>query len=266
MSEERLLASWQDTPTRQTITDFVEQVTTPGGAGFVAGEDRIATFDNDGTLWCERPMPIELGFILERLAEMAEQDESLRSRQPWKAAYRKDYGWLGDVISKHYAGDDSGVKVLLGGILAAFAGMTVDDYELAAGTFVREGEHPTQGRRFRDCAYRPMIELLRYLEANGFTTYIASGGDRDFMRPITGEIYGVPPERVIGSSNALRYDEDSRTLAYRPSRTYSTTGRPSRCGSGAASAAGRSSRAATRTATRRCCSSLWARRRDWRCS
>ncbi len=130
---------------------------TSTGPDFVPPEERIATFDNDGTLWCEKPMPIELAFILKRLAEMAEQDESLRSRQPWKAAYGKDYGWLGDVITKHYAGDDSDVKVLMGGILAAFAGMTVDDYEDSAGSFVREGEHPTLGRRFGECAYRPMI-------------------------------------------------------------------------------------------------------------
>jgi phosphoserine phosphatase len=144
---------------------------------------------------------------------------------------------LSKVITKHSAGDESDVKVLMGGILAAFAGVTVDDYEQAAGAFVREEIHPTLGRRFTDCAYRPMIELLRYLEANGFTTYIASGGDRDFMRPITGEIYGVPPERVIGSSNALRYDEDAGTLAYlaqpdvfddgptKPVRIWSRTGR-----------------------------------------
>ena len=236
MSHEELLGSWNDTATRAAIFGFVERVTTDG-PGFVPAEERVATFDNDGTLWCEKPIPIELAFILRRLAEMAELDESLRSRQPWKAAHSKDYGWLSDVITKHYAGDDSDVKVLMGGILAAFAGVTVDDYERAAGRFIRDSEHPTLGRRFRDCAYQPMVELLRYLEANGFTVYIASGGDRDFMRPITGEIYGVPPERVIGSSSALRYDEDAGTLAYlaepgvfddgpiKPVRIWSRTGR-----------------------------------------
>jgi haloacid dehalogenase-like hydrolase len=122
--------------------------------------------------------------------------------------------WVGKELPTYYAGDDSDVKVLLGGILAAFAAVTVDAYGAAAESFVREGEHPTLSRQFRECAYRPMIELLRYLEANGFTTYIASGGDRDFMRPITDEIYGIPPERVIGSSSALRYDEEAGTLAY----------------------------------------------------
>jgi phosphoserine phosphatase len=198
------LASWNDTPTRQAIVDFVEAATKD-----VPPDERVAVFDNDGTLWCEKPMPIELGFILQRLAEMAGENESLRDRQPWKAAVEQDYAWLGGVITKHYAGDDSDVKVLMGGILQAFAGWTVDDYGAAAHAFVTEGEHPTLGRRFHACGYAPMIELLRYLEANGFTNYIASGGDRDFMRPITGELYGIPPERVIGSSNGLRYDGGS---------------------------------------------------------
>ena len=165
-------------------------------------------FDNDGTLWCEKPMPIELGFILMRLAAMAEADASLRERQPWKAAYEQDYGWLGEAITKHYHGDDSDVKVLMGGMLQAFAGQTVEEYSAAADAFLRGGQHPTLGRAFRECGYLPMIELLRYLEANGFTNYIASGGDRDFMRPVTEEIYGIPSERVIGSSNALAYTDD----------------------------------------------------------
>ncbi|HZB58446.1 MAG TPA: HAD family hydrolase [Actinomycetota bacterium] len=202
------LPSWRDTATRSAIVAFVESVTRTGGAGFVPPEERVATFDNDGTLWCEKPMPIELGFILQRLAAMADQDPTLRDRQPWKAAHDKDYRWLGDVITKHYHGDDSDVKVLIGGILQAFAGMTVDDYGAAAHRFLHEGRHPTLGRRFHECGYRPMIELLEYLEANGFTCYIASGGDRDFMRPVTQAIYGIPSERVIGSSNALRYEPD----------------------------------------------------------
>jgi phosphoserine phosphatase len=195
------LASWNDGPAATAIREFVARVATEGSPEFVPPDERVAVFDNDGTLWCEKPMPIELGFILKRLAAMAERDQSLRDRQPWKAAYGKDYHWLGDVITKHYHGDDSDVKVLLGGILQAFAGMSVDDYEAAAHSFLHEGRHPTLGHRFRDCGYRPMIDLLDYLAANGFTSYIASGGDRDFMRPVTEAIYGIPSERVIGSSN-----------------------------------------------------------------
>jgi phosphoserine phosphatase len=138
---------------------------------------------------------------------MAEQDAALRERQPWKAAHDKDYAWLGNVITKHYHGDDSDVKVLLGGILKAFEGMDVDDYQSAADKYLRGAQNPLLKRPYLKTAYAPMIELLRYLEANGFTNYIASGGDRDFMRPITSELYGIPSERVIGSSNALKYLE-----------------------------------------------------------
>jgi phosphoserine phosphatase len=205
------LASWNDTPTRKAIVSFAETA-----AREVPPEERVAVFDNDGTLWCEKPMPIELGFILQRLAEMAEADASLREKQPWEAAYEKDYAWLGGVIDKHYEGDDSDVKVLIGGLLQAFAGQTVDEYVDAAAAFLAEAPHPSLGRRLRDCGYVPMVELLRYLEGHGFTCFIASGGSRDFMRAITGEIYEIPPERVVGSSNGLQYSDDEHggSLSY----------------------------------------------------
>jgi phosphoserine phosphatase len=202
------LPSWNDGAARQAIVDFVGRVTAEGGPDYVPPEARVATFDNDGTLWCEKPMPIELGFILQRLAAMAEDDESLRERQPWKAARDKDYGWLSNVITKHYHGDDSDVKVLMGGILQAFAGMDVERYGASASDFLHGQQNPHLKRPYLETAYVPMIELLRYLEANGFTNYIASGGDRDFMRPITQSLYGIPFERVIGSSNALDYVSD----------------------------------------------------------
>jgi phosphoserine phosphatase len=210
------LTSWNDTAPRQSIVEFVERVTTEGGDYYVPPAERIAVFDNDGTLWCEKPMPVELGFILQRLAEMAEADSALRDKQPWKAAHERDHHWLGEVITKHYAGDDSDVKVLMGGIAQAFAGMTVGEYEQAARAFLDSAQHPTLGRRLQDATYSPMVELLRYLEANGFANYIASGGDRDFMRPITYAIYGIPSERVIGSASGLRYREDDTggTLVY----------------------------------------------------
>jgi phosphoserine phosphatase len=234
VASEELLASWNDTPTTQSIVDYVAAVTADGA---VPLEERVATFDNDGTLWTEKPIPIQLAFTLERLAEMAEQDASLRDRQPWKAAFDQDLQWMHDVVTKHYSGDDSDAKVLMGGILAAFAGVSVDEYATRAALYVDTAEHPTTGRRYRDSGYRPMVELLRYLEANGFATFIASGGDRDFMRPFADDLYGIPPERVIGSSNALRYDDENSTLAYlgepdvfddgpvKPVRIWSRTGR-----------------------------------------
>ena len=236
---DHLLASWNDTPSRAAIVDFVARVTTEGGADYVPIDDRIAVFDNDGTLWCEKPMPIEFGFVLGRLAAMAEADEELRTRQPWQAAYDQDYGWFGTAVTKHYHGDETDAKLLLGGMVQAFAGQTVDEYSVAAEAFLLGGRHPTLGRGFHTCGYLPMVELLRYLEANGFTNYIASGGDRDFMRPVTAAMYGIPAERVIGSSNALAYadDEHGGNISYqaameifddgpvKPARIWSRVGR-----------------------------------------
>ena len=202
------MPSWNDGAAKRAILDFVERVTAEGGGDFVPRAERVAVFDNDGTLWCEKPMPVELGFVLKRLGGMAEADSELREEQPWKAAYERDYAWLGDVVTRHYHGDDSGVKVLFGGLLQAFDGMTVDEYAEAAHAFLHDEQHPTLGRSFRDTGYLPMVELLGYLEANGFATYIASGGDRDFMRPVTEAIYGIPAERVVGSATGLRYLED----------------------------------------------------------
>jgi hypothetical protein len=202
-----VLASWNDGSARDTIVDFVSRIATSGEPDFVPEAERIAIFDNDGTLWCEKPMPIELGFILARLAEMAERDATLRGRQPWKSAFEKDYAWLGDAITNHYRGDDGDLHVLVGGIRKAFEGISVEDYSGDAGSFLSSARHPTLNRLLRECGYAPMVELLRYLEANGFTVYIVSGGDRDFMRTVTTDIYGIPPERVVGSSTALQYVE-----------------------------------------------------------
>jgi len=197
------LESWNDTATRAAIEEFAAR----------APEPRIAVFDNDGTLWCEKPMPIQLDFTVRRWAAMAEADPSLRERQPYKAAYEHDLAWLGATMVKHYRGDDSDLKLLMDGVAEAFGGVGVDEYAASAAAFFAEAKHPTLGRPYRECAYLPMIELLRYLEANGFATYIASGGDRDFMRSIAQDVYGIPPERVIGSSYGLGY-EDGR-LVYR---------------------------------------------------
>jgi PAS domain-containing protein len=214
----RQLESWRDTPTRQAIVDFVDVVTEEGGAGFVPVEERVATFDNDGTLWAEKPMPIQLDFTLRRLAQQAAAESALRERQPWKACYEHDTSWLGAAMVKHYHGDDSDMRLLMAAVPTAFAGLTVEQYSADVATFFRTADHPTLGRPYRRCGYRPMVELLRFLEANGFTPYIASGGDRDFMRPVAGELYGIPPERVIGSSLALDYHEagdDTRSVLYK---------------------------------------------------
>src|SRR3954469_21755873 len=125
------LTTWVDGPAKRAIADFVAR------AMDVPVEERVAVFDNDGTLWCEQPLPIQADFILRRLAEMAEADPDLRDRQPWKAAHERDAAWLGSVMTDHYAGDDTNVKTLLGGILAAYAGMSVEDFETSSDAFLR---------------------------------------------------------------------------------------------------------------------------------
>jgi phosphoserine phosphatase len=216
------LTTWRDGPVKQAIIDFVATVTGADGSEPVPPEERVAVFDNDGTLWCEQPMPIQLDFILHRFAEMLGADPSLAERQPWKATAERDHAWFGSLMTDHYAGDDTNVKILAGGILAAYAGITVDDFEQQADTFLRTAQHPTLGRPYVECAYRPMVDLLEYLASNGFTNYIASGGGRDFMRPISVDMYGIPRERVIGSSSTFAYASNDRggTITHNPEADY----------------------------------------------
>jgi phosphoserine phosphatase len=202
------LSGWREGAAKRQIVDFVGRVCGADGSEPVPVEERVAVFDNDGTLWCEKPLPIQLDFILQRLVEMAEADETLRERQPWKAAYARDYAWLAGVMDQHYAGDDTNVRVLAGGVLAAHGGISVEEFEQQAQAFLHRAKHPTLGRAYLECAYAPMIGLLEYLAANGFTSYIVSGGGRDFMRPISQQVYAIPRERVIGSATALSYASD----------------------------------------------------------
>ena len=176
------LATWTDGPTKSAIVDFVGRVTAEG-PDFVAPEARVAVFDNDGTLWCEKPMYIQLDFIVRRLAEKAAADASLAEQQPYKAAISGDLSWFGGAITKHYQGDDSDLKVLAGAVMSLHESMNVEDHAARVSAFFAEAKHPTLGRPYQTCTYAPMVELLRYLEANGFTCYIVSGGGRDFMRP-----------------------------------------------------------------------------------
>ena len=203
------LPSWDDTSTKWAIRDFVAAVTDEGSPDYVPPAERIAAFDNDGTLWCEKPMYIQLDYLLRKMAARAERDPSLRTQQPWQAAWEKDFAWLGGVITKHYKGDDSDLRILLGGILALAEGQAVEQIEADARAFIEGESHPTLGLTYRDCVYQPMLELLNYLEANGFSNYIVSGGGRDFMRGFAQDLYGVPRERVIGSTVAYRYVESA---------------------------------------------------------
>jgi len=218
----QVLSSWRDGRARQSIVEFIERSCGAGGSAAIPVEQRVAVFDNDGTLWCEKPMPIQLDFILRRFVEMVEAQPELRERQPWKAAFERDYGWLGALMAEHYAGNDTNVRTLAAAILAAYAGISVEDFEQQADAFLRSAQHPSLGRGYLECVYTPMVELLGYLDANGFCNYIASGGGRDFMRPISQDVYGVPRERVIGSSSTFAYtsDEHGGTITHKPEADY----------------------------------------------
>lgn len=200
----RVLETWLDGPTKSAITDFVGRVTAQGPQ-FVAPEERVAVFDNDGTLWCEKPMYIQLDFIVRRLAEKVAADPSLAEGQPYLAAHNGDLQWFGSAVTKHYQGDDADLKTLAAAVLSLHDSVKVEDHAAGVGTFFAEATHPTLGRPYLECTYLPMVELLRYLHDHGFTCYIVSGGGRDFMRPVTSQIYGIPPERVVGSAQGLKF-------------------------------------------------------------
>jgi phosphoserine phosphatase len=218
VAQEQLLPSWADGPTRDAIIEFVDSVS--AGPDEVPEAQRIAVFDNDGTLWTEKPMPTQLHFIVQQWRTAAEADPTLADRQPYKAAVTGDLAWLGDAIDKHYAGDDADVRVIIEAIVGLTDGLSVEQYASSVAEFYRTAKHLTLQRAYRTAIYRPMVELMRYLEANGFTCYIVSGGERDFMRPMSEDYYGIPPERVIGSALGLIYHEDDAEVRYAPNLEF----------------------------------------------
>ncbi|KRE29324.1 acid phosphatase [Mycobacterium sp. Soil538] len=197
------LASWNDGFAKSAIVEF-----TDGAVRNVAPPERVAVFDNDGTLWCEKPAYIQLDFIVRRLAEKAAADPGLAREQPYLAASTADLSWFGGAITQHYQGDDTALKTLAGAVMSLHQSMPVEEHAALVNAFFAEATHPTLGRPYQSCVYAPMVELLRYLEAHDFTCYIVSGGGRDFMRPITDAIYGIPPERVVGSAQGLKFTGD----------------------------------------------------------
>jgi phosphoglycolate phosphatase-like HAD superfamily hydrolase len=211
------LASWVGGTTRSAITDFVARVTDPGGPDFVEPASRVAVFDNDGTLWTEKPLVIQLDFTIRRMARLAEDDPALRTRQPYQAAYDGDHEWLNQAMVKHYQGDDTDLKLLMATVPQVFEALAVEEYDDQVADFFAGAANPVLKRPYRTCTYAPMVELLRYLEAHDFVTYIASGGDRDFMRPVADELYGIPPERIIGSALGITFaaEKGGSTLLYK---------------------------------------------------
>jgi phosphoglycolate phosphatase-like HAD superfamily hydrolase len=189
------LPSWNDGPNKQAILDFVAAVTTEGGDQFVPEGDRVATFDNDGTLWTEQPVYTQAYFALDQIKTLAPQHPEWQTEQPFAAIL------AGDTETMKQFGEAEIGKI----VAAAHSGMTTDQFEDQAQTWSTTAKHPVYGRLYTECVYQPMLELMDYLRGNGFATYIVSGGGIDLMRTFAEETYGIPPSQVIGSSGKVAY-------------------------------------------------------------
>jgi hypothetical protein len=190
------LRSWNDGAAKRAIVDFVSRVTKEGGPDFVPVPERIATFDNDGTLWAEKPVPFQLLFAFERVKTVAPQHPEWKTREPFASLLK---GNMAGIAA-------SGEKGLLQIVAATHTGMTTEEFSQAVQDWITTAKHPQTGRLFTDMVYQPMLELLAYLRANGFKTFIVSGGGVEFMRPWTERVYGIPPEQVVGSSGKLKLE------------------------------------------------------------
>jgi len=190
------LSSWNEGEAKRSIVDFVQRVTTVGGADFLPAPERIAVFDNDGTLWAEKPMYVQLAFALDRVKALAPEHPEWKDQQPFKAALEGD-------LKTVAAG---GEHALLELVMATHAGMTTEAFAQVVTDWLTTAKHPRYNRIYTDLVYQPMLELLAYLRANGFKTFIVSGGGIEFMRPWTERVYGIPPEQVIGSSIKTKFE------------------------------------------------------------
>jgi phosphoserine phosphatase len=184
------LPSWRDTAPKKAIVTFVEQVTREGSPSFVPPAERIATFDNDGTLWAEQPMYFQLAFALDRVKALAPEHPEWKEKEPFASLLR------GDVRGALAGGEPAIAQV----VMATHAGMTTEEFDQIVRGWVATARHPKTGRLYTEMVYQPMLELLAYLRAHGFKTFIVSGGGIEFMRPWTEKVYGIPPEQVVGSS------------------------------------------------------------------
>jgi phosphoglycolate phosphatase-like HAD superfamily hydrolase len=190
------LPSWNDTAAKRSIVAFVARVTAKDSPNYVARADRIATFDNDGTLWSEQPMYFQLAFALDRVKAMAPHHPEWKDKQPFKGVLE------GDLKAVMAGGKKSLVEI----VAATHAGMTTDEFEQIVTDWISTAKHPKTRRQYKEMVYQPMLELLAYLRANSFKTFIVSGGGIEFMRPWTEATYGIPPEQVVGSSIRTRYE------------------------------------------------------------
>ena len=190
------LPSWNEGPTKESIVNFVKKTTTPGSKDFVEEQERIAVFDNDGTLWAEQPMYFQLAFALDRLQELAPLHPEWKTTQPFKAALEND-------LETVFAG---GGHALIELLVLTHAGTTTEEFEQIVSEWISSARHPKTNRLYTEMVFQPMLELLSYLRANGFQTWIVSGGGIEFMRPWAQRVYGIPPQQVIGSSLKRKYE------------------------------------------------------------
>jgi hypothetical protein len=190
------LSSWNNGPAKQAIISFVARVTTASGPDFVPLAVRIATFDNDGCLWCEQPMYVQLAFALDRVKALAPQHPAWKDQEPFASVLK------GDMKGVAVAGEKGLVEL----VATTHAGMTSEEFERIVKDWLATARHPRFNRPYTECVYQPMLELLAYLRANGFKTFIVSGGGIEFMRPWAERVYGIPPEQIIGSSIKLKYE------------------------------------------------------------
>jgi hypothetical protein len=197
------LPSWSDTGPKKAIVQFVEQVTREGSPDFVPVPERVATFDNDGTLWSEQPIYTQVFFLVDQVKAMAPRHPEWKTQEPFASVLKGD-------LKAVTAGGEAGVAALL---VATHSGMTTDEFSRSVSDWIAAAKHPKTGQPFTAMVYRPMLELLDYLRANGFKTFIVSGGGIEFMRPWAEQVYGIPPEQVVGTSGGLKFDmKDGRPV------------------------------------------------------
>ena len=190
------LASWNDGKAKQSILEYVEKVTRPDSPDFVPLAERIATFDNDGTLWSEQPMYFQLFFALDRVKALAPQHPEWKNQEPFASLLQGN-------VKQALAG---GEKAILEIVMVTHAGMTTEQFEQIVRDWIATARHPKTGKLYTEMVYQPMLELLKYLRSNDFKTFIVSGGGIEFMRPWTEKVYGIPPEQVVGSSIKTKFE------------------------------------------------------------
>jgi phosphoglycolate phosphatase-like HAD superfamily hydrolase len=190
------LPSWNEGPAKAAILNFVAKVTKEGTPDFVPPAERIAVFDNDGTLWCEHPMYVQVAFVLDRVKALSAQHPEWKEKEPFAAVLRND-------LQEMAAAGEKGLMELMA---ATHSGMTTEEFFKIVTEWLATARHPKFQRPYTECVYQPMLELLAFLRANGFKTFIVSGGGVEFMRPWAEKAYGIPPEQVVGSSGKLKYE------------------------------------------------------------